>query len=276
MAWRLRSSLPLQKCRSALCQLLLKSNLPFQSWRVSLRSNLAFCIPLGEVKLPCLFKMASLERLPPGTQRIEDKAGQKILLAPQPNADPNQPLVSAREISSLCNILQWGAHAILKQVSIIELVRVPQVAAHDDSVPLCADGVCHVRGNGRPSPHDSEIWLTFSCSLCVAVPLWQDFNTELGMSYAILNDGYATNMATLSVGCIIFVPIALRIGRRPVYIVTALIMLASAIWQAKMKTVGDMIGANAISGLAGAVNEAIFQVTVRFAFHLRYTVRVGS
>ena len=82
------------------------------------------------------------------------------------------------------------------------------------------------------------------------------------MSYAILNDGYATNMATLSVGCIIFVPIALRIGRRPVYIVTALVMLASAIWQAKMYTVGDMIGSNAISGLAGAVNEAIFQVTV--------------
>ena len=86
------------------------------------------------------------------------------------------------------------------------------------------------------------------------------------MSYAILNDGYATNMATLSVGCIIFVPIALRIGRRPVYIVTALIMLASAIWQAKMVTVGDMIGSNAISGLAGAVNEAIFQVTVCVCF----------
>jgi MFS family permease len=84
------------------------------------------------------------------------------------------------------------------------------------------------------------------------------------MSYAILNDGYATNMATLSVGCIVFVPIALRIGRRPVYIVTSLIMLGAAIWQAKMYTVGDMIGANAISGLAGAVNEAIFQVTVCF------------
>jgi MFS family permease len=82
------------------------------------------------------------------------------------------------------------------------------------------------------------------------------------MSYAVLNDGYATNMATLSVGCIIFVPIALRIGRRPIYLVTSLIMLAAAIWQAEMHTVGDMIGSNAVSGLAGAVNEAIFQVTV--------------
>jgi hypothetical protein len=78
----------------------------------------------------------------------------------------------------------------------------------------------------------------------------------------VLNDGYATNMATLSVGCIIFVPIALRIGKRPVYIFTALVMLGGAIWQAKMYTIGDMIGSNAITGLAGAVNEALFQVTV--------------
>ncbi|ETI25008.1 hypothetical protein G647_04378 [Cladophialophora carrionii CBS 160.54] len=166
------------------------------------------------------------DRLPPGTQRIEDKTGQKILLAPQPNADPNQPL-------------NW-------------------------------------------SPFRKSLHMTILCFyalmvfaiLCVAVPLWQDFNTELGMSYAVLNDGYATNMAALSVGCIIFVPIALRVGRRPVYLATALIMLAAAIWQARMRTVGDMIGANVISGLAGAVNEAVFQVTVSdlFFVHQRGTM----
>jgi len=69
-------------------------------------------------------------------------------------------------------------------------------------------------------------------------------------------------MAALSVGCIIFIPFALRVGRRPVYIITVLIMLASAIWQAKMYTLGDMIGNNVIMGIAGAVNEALFQVTV--------------
>ncbi|KAH6995224.1 major facilitator superfamily domain-containing protein [Ilyonectria destructans] len=98
--------------------------------------------------------------------------------------------------------------------------------------------------------------------LCVSVPLWQDFNEELGISYDMLNNGYATNMATLAVGCIIFIPVALRIGRRPVYIATALIMFATAVWQARMQTVGDMIGTNAVMGLAGAVNEALFQVTV--------------
>ncbi|KIX00793.1 uncharacterized protein Z518_09858 [Rhinocladiella mackenziei CBS 650.93] len=168
----------------------------------------------------------TLDRLPPGTQRIEDKTGEKILLAPQPNADPNQPL-------------NWSKFRKALHMTL-----------------LCFYAL-----------------MVFAI-LCVAVPLWQDFNTELGMSYAVLNDGYATNMATLSVGCIIFVPIALRIGRRPVYILTALVMLAAAIWQAKMRTVGDMIGANAISGLAGAVNEAIFQVTVSdlFFVHQRGTM----
>lgn len=99
-------------------------------------------------------------------------------------------------------------------------------------------------------------------SLCVSVPLWQDFNEELGISYDMLNNGYATNMATLAVGCIIFIPVALRIGRRPIYIATALIMFATAVWQAKMQTVGDMVGTNAVMGIAGAVNEALFQVTV--------------
>ncbi|KAH7152662.1 major facilitator superfamily domain-containing protein [Dactylonectria macrodidyma] len=110
--------------------------------------------------------------------------------------------------------------------------------------------------------------------LCVSVPLWQDFNEELGISYDMLNNGYATNMATLAVGCIIFIPIALRIGRRPVYILTALIMFATAIWQAKMQTVGDNIGTNAVMGIAGAVNEALFQVTVSdlFFVHQRGTM----
>lgn len=98
----------------------------------------------------------------------------------------------------------------------------------------------------------------------MSVPFWQNFNEELGMSYDMLNNGYAANMAGLATGCIIFIPIALRIGRRPVYLVTSLIMFGAGAWQAETHTVGDMIGMNTIAGIAGAVNEALFQVTVSF------------
>lgn len=35
----------------------------------------------------------SIDALPPGTQRINDREATHILLAPQPSSDPNQPLV---------------------------------------------------------------------------------------------------------------------------------------------------------------------------------------
>lgn len=59
---------------------------------------------------------------------------------------------------------------------------------------------------------------------------------------------------------------ALKFGRRPIYIATALLMTASAIWQGRAKITGDFIGSNVISGLAGAVNEALFQITISDLF----------
>lgn len=87
-------------------------------------------------------------------------------------------------------------------------------------------------------------------------------NEDLGFSYDILNDSYGVSAATLSVGCIIFTPFALRFGRRPVYIVTSLLIFACDIWSAKMQTVPDIMLTNVIMGAAGSVNEALFQMTV--------------
>ncbi|KAL9571897.1 hypothetical protein ACKAV7_003886 [Fusarium commune] len=109
---------------------------------------------------------------------------------------------------------------------------------------------------------------------CMSVPFWQNFNEELGLSYDTMNNGYSVNMIGLAIGCIIFIPIALRIGRRPVYLATAAIMFAAGAWQAETYTAGDMFGCNAIAGVAGAVNEALFQVTVAdlFFVHQRGTM----
>jgi MFS family permease len=100
----------------------------------------------------------------------------------------------------------------------------------------------------------------------VATPLWVNINIDTGVSLTDLNNAYATSSGALSVGCIFFVPLALKFGRRPVYIVTAFIMTASAIWQGRAQTTGDFIGSNLLAGLAGAVNEALFQVTVSDLF----------
>jgi MFS family permease len=98
--------------------------------------------------------------------------------------------------------------------------------------------------------------------LTIAVPLWQDMNVQLGFTYPELNNSYGISAASMGLGCVVFTPFALRYGRRPVYIVTSLLMFICSIWSAKMKTVGDLYGTNFVMGLAGSVNEALYQMTV--------------
>ena len=98
--------------------------------------------------------------------------------------------------------------------------------------------------------------------LTVMPPVWQNMTDELGITTENLNYGYATAYCSLTVAAIIFIPLSINFGRRPVYLATGVIMLASATWMAKIKTTADVIGSNLLSGVAGSVNEALFQVTV--------------
>lgn len=91
-------------------------------------------------------------------------------------------------------------------------------------------------------------------------------NTELGFSYEILNDSYATGSATLCVGALMFIPIALKFGRRPVYVFSTLLQCGVAIWFAKIQTVADLMLVNALSCLLGALAEVIVQMTVADTF----------
>ena len=99
--------------------------------------------------------------------------------------------------------------------------------------------------------------------LTVSPPLWANINEELGFSFTTLNDSYGVSAATLSIGCVIFTPFALRYGRRPIYIITSLLIFAADMWSAKMQTVADIMLTNVVMGAAGSVNEALFQMTVR-------------
>lgn len=97
--------------------------------------------------------------------------------------------------------------------------------------------------------------------------VWQNYNEDLGLSYALLNNGNASMLAGLSVGCLLIIPFALKFGRRPVYIISTLVCMLCAIWQAVMRSYASYISANLISGLAGAVSETLVQMTVRCPGH---------
>lgn len=84
--------------------------------------------------------------------------------------------------------------------------------------------------------------------------VWGDTMTELGYIIQQNTWGFGLNTLGLAFGCILFITFALKYGRRPVYIISAAVDLATAIWQAKMRTVGDLYGSNVVSGLAGAIS----------------------
>ncbi|OBT71213.1 hypothetical protein VF21_09877 [Pseudogymnoascus sp. 05NY08] len=98
--------------------------------------------------------------------------------------------------------------------------------------------------------------------------IWQDYNTELGISYPNLNNAFAANCAGLAVGCLIFIPFALKYGRRPVYIVSAAITFITAIWQALLRDLPNMMATQVISGMSGAVCDVVVQMTVADVFFL--------
>lgn len=91
---------------------------------------------------------------------------------------------------------------------------------------------------------------------------WGPVNRELGFSFAILNDSYAAGCGSLAIGSVFLVPFALKFGRRPIYIFSILAQFGFSIWLAKMRTIVDLMLANILSCLVGALAEVMVQMTV--------------
>ncbi|PLN81755.1 MFS general substrate transporter [Aspergillus taichungensis] len=98
--------------------------------------------------------------------------------------------------------------------------------------------------------------------LDIAFTAWGPMQSELGFTIDQLNAGAAVNYGGLAIGCIFFVPLVHKYGRRPVYIASTALQFASCIWQARTTTVGDLIGCNLVSGVGSAISEIIVQITI--------------
>jgi MFS family permease len=92
--------------------------------------------------------------------------------------------------------------------------------------------------------------------------VWQDYEDDLGLTVEQLDNANASMLAGLALGCLFFIPFALKFGRRPVYIITTLICFLTTVWQATLTTYSSMIACQVLSGLAGAVSETLVQLSV--------------
>ncbi|PVH84827.1 serine/threonine kinase 16 [Cadophora sp. DSE1049] len=101
----------------------------------------------------------------------------------------------------------------------------------------------------------------------VTTATWGIMNATLpGFTWSILNDGYASGCAGLTVGSFLLIPFALKYGRRPIYILSSIIQFFVAIWSAKIQTPGDYIGTNIVGCGVGTLAEVIVQMTVADVF----------
>ncbi|KAF4442956.1 putative HOL1-like protein [Fusarium austroafricanum] len=91
---------------------------------------------------------------------------------------------------------------------------------------------------------------------------WVLWKEEFGWTYGQMNTANALNYAGTTVGCIFFIPPAVKYGRRPVYLLTSAIILAMAIWSATLSTLPELYISQLIFGLASATNESIVEMTI--------------
>lgn len=105
--------------------------------------------------------------------------------------------------------------------------------------------------------------MTFTFVLLTNIGVaYEPYSQDLGVTYEIYNQAVAANYAGLAIGSIFFIPFVHRYGRRPLYLASTLVQLATAIWGVYMQSSGEVIAMSLVSGLGGALSETIVLVTI--------------
>ncbi|KAJ5832496.1 major facilitator superfamily domain-containing protein [Penicillium riverlandense] len=179
--------------------------------------------------------------------------GDVIILQPTPSRNPNDPLEV--ELEALGEIFElWPCSTIFSS---------------------CFRSVCLIHPTSLFSLHCSNDGFSIE-RINAATPTWAPMHRQLGFSYAILQDSYAAGSATLCVGALLFIPIALKFGRRVVYLISLFLQFFVSIWSAKLETVADLVLVNAFNCLLGALAEAIVQMTIADVFFIHQRGRMNS
>jgi len=85
---------------------------------------------------------------------------------------------------------------------------------------------------------------------------------DMGVTIQQLTYASSSQLAGLALGCLFFIPLTIKYGRRPTYVVSCAVLAGVTWWSAKMNTYGELIVTNIVTGLAGAINETAVQMTV--------------
>ncbi|KAH6999116.1 sugar transporter [Ilyonectria sp. MPI-CAGE-AT-0026] len=95
---------------------------------------------------------------------------------------------------------------------------------------------------------------------------FSQYLAEFGWTFDTLNNAAAAAFVGLAIGCIAFIPLVHRYGRRPLYLFSLLLQVACGVWNATLHTSAELMVCAVLSGLGGAISETIVQVTIADLF----------
>ncbi|KAH6656908.1 major facilitator superfamily domain-containing protein [Truncatella angustata] len=102
--------------------------------------------------------------------------------------------------------------------------------------------------------------------LMVQTVFWQQMVIDLDVDTTDLTNAQSAQLAGLAVGCLFFIPLTVKYGRRLTYLVSIAAMAASSWWMAYMHTKTELIVSSILAGLSGAINETAVQMTIADLF----------
>lgn len=134
------------------------------------------------------------------------------------------------------------------------------------------------------SPHDPLNWSPFWKSCAIIACSWVTFTQGFGpLALAPMFGDYImdfhctlaeaiqfTGVAILVLGFsnFVWVPISTTFGRRPAYIFSQIVNIASAIWRAKATSYGSFMGACVLNGFGAGPAETIQPAVIADIFFL--------
>ncbi|KAJ5579856.1 MFS general substrate transporter [Penicillium hispanicum] len=113
-------------------------------------------------------------------------------------------------------------------------------------------------------------------ALSIQTIFWQQMVVDLHVTYAQLNRTMSVNFVGLAMGCVLLIPLAKKYGRRPIYIASTVVMLATSFWTARLESLAQLYVCNLLQGLAGATNEAIVEITIADLFFVHHRGRMNG
>ncbi|KAF4966919.1 hypothetical protein FSARC_5452 [Fusarium sarcochroum] len=91
------------------------------------------------------------------------------------------------------------------------------------------------------------VTVTVFTSLSIQTNFWQQMSPELNITFEQLNHAQSTNLAGLAMGCILFIPLTKKYGRRLTYILATAVMATMAIWSSKINSMAELYVVNLIN-----------------------------